>query len=187
VEKTGRVILQIALDVPLRRVFDYLPPADDGDSPTPAPLAPGIRVRVPFGRRRRVGILVGTSQDSPIDAAKLRCALELLDRQPVFDPITFDLLCWAAEYYHHPIGEVMAAALPISLRSGQPARESRRHWTLTTAGRRHLEDPAAKRAPRQRALLAFLAERGGATTAELVEPFKAGHFNKLAERGWVAA
>ena len=181
------MILQIALDVPLRRVFDYLLPAGIGASPAPAQLAPGIRVRVPFGRHRRVGILVRTSPDSPIDAAKLRCALELLDSQPVFDPVTFDVLCWAAEYYHHPIGEVMAAALPISLRSGQPSRETHRRWTLTAAGRRHLEDPLAKRAPRQRALLAFLAEYGGATAADLVEPFKPGHFNKLAERGWVAA
>jgi primosomal protein N' (replication factor Y) len=181
------VILQIALDVPLRRVFDYLLPAGIGASPAPAQLAPGIRVRVPFGRHRRVGILVRTSPDSPIDAAKLRCALELLESQPVFDPVTFDVLCWAAEYYHHPIGEVMAAALPISLRSGQPTRESHRRWTLTAAGRRHLEDPLAKRAPRQRALLAFLAECGGATAADLVEPFKPGHINKLAERGWVAA
>ncbi len=181
------MILQIALDVPLRRVFDYLPPPNVGSSPASARLAPGIRVRVPFGRHRRVGILVGTSDDSPIDASKLRCALELLDGRPVFDPITFDLLCWAAEYYHHPIGEVMAAALPISLRSGQPARECHRHWTLTAAGRRHLEDPAAKRAPRQRALLAFLAERGGATAAELVEPFKPGHLTQLAERGWISA
>jgi primosomal protein N' (replication factor Y) len=181
------VILQIALDVPLRRVFDYLLPAGIGASPAPAQLAPGIRVRVPFGRHRRVGILVRTSPDSPIDAAKLRCALELLESQPVFDPVTFDVLCWAAEYYHHPIGEVMAAALPISLRSGQPSRETHRRWTLTAAGRRHLEDPLAKRAPRQRALLAFLAECGGATAADLVEPFKSGHFNKLAERGWVAA
>src|SRR5271166_5804930 len=37
--------------------------------------------------------------------------LSLHDALPIFDPATFDLLLWAADYYHHPVGEVMAAAL----------------------------------------------------------------------------
>ena len=43
---------------------------------------------------------------------------------PVFDPVTFDLLRWAADYYHHPIGEVFAAALPVSLRAGQAVHKT---------------------------------------------------------------
>jgi primosomal protein N' len=31
------------------------------------------------------------------------------------------LLMWAAEYYHHPIGDVLFHALPILLRQGKPA------------------------------------------------------------------
>jgi primosomal protein N' (replication factor Y) (superfamily II helicase) len=187
VDEWAFVILQIALDAPLRRLFDYLPPAGVDGAIAAARLKPGVRVRVPFGRRRLVGILVGTSQDSSIAVAKLRCALEILDRDAVFDPITFDLLCWAAEYYHHPIGEVMAAALPISLRTGQPAQQISTCWMLTAAGRRQLEDPAARRAPRQRALLGLLAERGSATAHEIGEPFKPAHLRKLAARGWIVA
>jgi len=56
VDKKSRVILRIALDTPLRRVFDYLPPA--GAAGTDSPPAPGVRVRVPFGRRQVVGILM---------------------------------------------------------------------------------------------------------------------------------
>jgi len=99
------LILQIALDTPLRRVFDYLPPVQS----LHGSLRPGVRVRVPFGRRQIVGILVGTAPGSLLDPAKLKRALEVLDEMPVFDAVTFELLRWAADYYHHPIGEVLAA------------------------------------------------------------------------------
>ena len=110
------MILQVALDTPLRRVFDYLPPSQGG-----GPLLPGVRVKVPFGRRQLVGILVGLAEESQVAAAKLKPALEILDAAPVFDAVTLDLLRWASDYYHHPIGEVFAAALPVSLRTGQAA------------------------------------------------------------------
>ena len=74
-DKRRLVILRIALDTPLRRLFDYLPPAAGTDSVA----SPGVRVRVPFGRRQVVGILVEVAADSPIDAAKLKRALEILD------------------------------------------------------------------------------------------------------------
>ena len=105
-DKSVPLILQIAIDTPLRRVFDYLPPAEFSNSPqSPAPTR-GARVRVPFGRRQLIGILVGTSEESAVAQPKLKSALEILDSRGVFDPVTFDLLCWAAEYYHHPVGEV---------------------------------------------------------------------------------
>jgi primosomal protein N' (replication factor Y) len=175
------MILRIALDTPLRRVFDYLPPADGA----PPHTAPGVRVRVPFGRRETVGILMEIAEESPIEAAKLKRAVEVLDSQPLFDPVTFDLLRWAADYYHHPIGEVMAAALPASLRGGQAARAPIEVWELTAAGRAEHERSTAKRAPKQRALLALLARRGPATIEELGE-FAPALFRTLADKGWAA-
>jgi primosomal protein N' (replication factor Y) len=82
----------------------------------------GVRVRVPFGRRQLIGILVGISPESTVAGDKLKSAIEFLDERPVFDPATFELLRWAAEYYHQPPGEVFAAALPVSLRAGQPTQ-----------------------------------------------------------------
>jgi len=184
VDKRGGVILRIALDTPLRRAFDYLPPAS-GD-PLGAIPSPGVRVRVPFGRRQVLGILMEVAADSPIDSAKLKHALEILDQRPVFDAVTFDLLRWAAEYYHHPVGEVMAAALPASLRDGQAAHVPTDVWALTAAGRTELERPADRRAPRQRALLRLLETRGGATVDDLAE-FKPALLRSVADKGWAAA
>src|SRR5450631_2094353 len=118
VDKRSSLILQIALDTPLRRVFDYRPPTD-----TRAPPPLGVRVRVPFGRRQLIGILVGIAQESPIPPERLKSATKILDEAPVFDGVTFDLLRWASDYYHRALGEVIAAALPAALRSGQAADE----------------------------------------------------------------
>jgi primosomal protein N' (replication factor Y) len=178
------MILQIALDTPLRRVFDYRPPAEFlgvGGAPRP-----GVRVRVPFGRRQLIGLLVGVVSESAVAAPKLKTALEILDEHPIVDPVTFDLLRWAAEYYHHPIGEVFAAALPVSLRAGQPALQTTVWWSLSETGRQELSTPGARRAPQQRALLAWLGQRGRATTDEIGEAFKPAQLRSLAARDWIA-
>jgi primosomal protein N' (replication factor Y) (superfamily II helicase) len=181
------MILQIALDTPLRRVFDYLPPAEfAGQGAHEAPPL-GVRVRVPFGRRQLVGILVGVAAESDIAAPKLKAALGILDQLPILDPVTFDVLRWAAEYYHHPVGEVFAAALPVSLRAGQPALEMTQRWSLSDSGRQELASPATRRAPQQRALLAWLESRGRATAEEIAAEFKAAQLRTLAARGWVIA
>jgi primosomal protein N' (replication factor Y) len=181
------MILQIALDTPLRRVFDYRPPAEfAGQGAHEAPPL-GVRVRVPFGRRQLVGILVGVASESDIAAPKLKAALSILDQFPILDPVTFDVLRWAAEYYHHPVGEVFAAALPVSLRAGQPALEMTQRWSLSESGQQELASPATRRAPQQRALLAWLESRGSATAEEIAAEFKAAQLRTLAARGWVIA
>jgi primosomal protein N' (replication factor Y) (superfamily II helicase) len=176
------MILQIALDAPLRRVFDYLPPAallpED-------PPRPGVRVRVPFGRQRLIGILVGIVAESQVPKAKLKAALEFLDQQPIFDPVTFELLRWAAEYYHHPIGEVYAAALPALLRAGQPALERIERFHVTALGQEELARPSSKRAPRQRALLNWLAQHADAAPADIGKSFKPAELRSVAARGWI--
>ncbi len=177
------MILQIALDTPLRREFDYLPPSDAAGR---LPRV-GVRVRVPFGRRQLIGVLVGIASESTLGAAKLRPAFEILDETPVFDAATFELLRWAADYYHHPLGEVIAAALPVALRSGAGADDTTEVWTLSELGLRQLEHPAGRRAPQQRALLAWIAEHSPVAAQDLAAAFKAPHLRTLAARGWVNA
>lgn len=140
-------VLRVALDTPLRRLFDYLPPQD-----ADAPIAPGMRVEVPFGTRTLVGLVAELATASELPLARLKAAHTVLDSEPVLDPTTFELVRWAADYYHHPVGEAYAAALPTLLRAGRPltARETR--WQLTPMG---LEAVAAGKrlGPRQRALV----------------------------------
>ncbi len=184
------MILQIALATPVRRMFDYR----WGSTAHAAAPPLGVRARVPFGRRILVGVVVGTLAESDLPADKLKTVLELLDDAPIFDPVTFELLRWAAEYYHHALGEVIAAALPASLRAGQTVALGVESWSVTAAGRCELERPTHPRISKARALLAWLAEHGPLTTEPgaarrltLVGGFKAAHLKALAERHWVQA
>jgi primosomal protein N' (replication factor Y) (superfamily II helicase) len=180
------MILQIALNTPLHRVFDYRPPAGFSDAGSQGVPRLGVRVRVPFGRRQLIGILVGVASESSVAAPKLKAAVDILDQDPIVDPVTFELLRWAAEYYHHPLGEVFAAALPVSLRTGQPVLHTTEWWSLSEAGRQELSNPSSRRAPQQRALLAWLKDRGRATAEDVADGFKPAQLRGLAARGWIA-
>src|SRR5690348_1968746 len=104
--------LRVAVPSPLYRDFDYLPPADTD----PAALQPGVRLKVPFGRRELVGVLLEVAAEPQVAATKLKAARKLLDTGPAIPADMMALACWAADYYRHPIGEVMQTLLPVLLR-----------------------------------------------------------------------
>jgi len=160
--------LRVALAVPVFRCFDYLPPLG-ADRSMPEP---GTRVRVPFGRSRAVGVLVELAERSQVAPERLKRALAVLDERPVLESDVLSMARWAADYYRHPPGEVLAAALPVALRRGGPARARIAvHWLLTPAGRA-LEPREPARAPRQARLVQRLREAplGLSATAIHEEP-----------------
>jgi primosomal protein N' (replication factor Y) len=148
-------VLKVAINVPLSRLFDYLPPAD-GMHPLP-----GARVRVPFGRQRQVGLVVAHARDSELPRNKIRRVLEVLDDAPLLREQDLWLLGFTSDYYHHPVGEVAAAAIPALLRQGRPLNPLLRHVAVTDAARHFDIETLAKKAPRQAELLEFLLDAGG--------------------------
>jgi len=176
----NKTILRIAVPSPLYRGFDYLPPAGTD----PDTLEPGIRVRVPFGRRSVVGLLLEVTSTAAVEQQKLKRAQQVLDSRALLDRDVLDMVQWASAYYQHPIGEALAAALPVLLRRGHPPETTGRTvWRLTPEGRRI--DPATLgRAPRQAAVMtALLASPDGVDRAALEAPASVLH--TLAERGWI--
>ena len=146
-------ILRLALPSPLRSLFDYRPPA----GVPRAALQPGVRLRVPFGRREVVGVLVEVVTHSEVPDAKLKPALELLDRTPPLPPALFRLCLWTAQYYQHSLGDTFSWALPVLLRQGEPAEaRQERFWHAT--GDARTDDPRLSRAPRQREALKTIAQ-----------------------------
>ena len=79
----------------------------------------------------------------------------MLDDSPALPPRLLNLLRWAADYYHHPLGECWQQALPVLLRKGEDTAATQRAWRLTTAGLA-LPENALKRAPQQQAVLTLL-------------------------------
>jgi primosomal protein N' (replication factor Y) len=162
------LFFQVAIAVPLDRLFDYLPPV--GCDPTT--ILPGVRVRVPFGKGHKIGLLLAVCSSSEIDPARLKHVEQILDDQPLLSGKDMQLLQWASQYYHHPLGEVMATALPVPLRQGKPALLTReRCYELSPQGRLTLPEQL-KRAPKQQALLALFQANGGAMSGAELSAYK---------------
>ncbi len=180
----ARCILQVVVPSPLRRVFDYWAPADKS-----TPL-PGTRVRVPFGKAQHIGVVVGATQESRIDAKRLRPITEILDERPCLPSATLALLEWAATYYHHPLGEVIFSALPALLRQGRPdTLRALQRWRATAAGKA-VNLASLKRAPRQAALLSYLREQSEAIGPEALAEYSTGWsraMGALQKKAWVEA
>ena len=137
--------LRVALPLPLPRCFDYLPPSGGGANETWV----GRRVRVPFGARELVGVIESVGAPEP-DAPELKPALSLLDREPLLHDELLASLRWTARYYHAPLGEVIATALPAPLRAGDPLPDTCVFgWALTEAGRTALEGLRPNTRPRR--------------------------------------
>jgi primosomal protein N' (replication factor Y) (superfamily II helicase) len=119
----------VAVAAPIRRLFDYLVPPDQ---PLPCP---GVRVRVPFGSSRStIGVVVAVASASRVPKQRLKSIVQALDAKPLLPEPLLSLLSWAASYYHHPIGEVIAAALPVQFRRRDVAVSAvEKVWTLTPA------------------------------------------------------
>lgn len=180
---TAPTIIRVALPVPRGDSYDYLAPAQ---GPVPAP---GQRVRVPFGPRRLVGLVVEQPTESPMPSAKLRSILETLDEEPLVDDAWLALLRFAADYYQSALGAAIATALPATLRRGRAARPIHSpRWQLTPEGR--AQDPAAlARAPRQAAALtALLASSQPLAAGEIgAGDVTTATLRALQNKGWVEA
>ncbi|HRD89247.1 MAG TPA: primosomal protein N', partial [Accumulibacter sp.] len=96
-------IARVALDLPLRRLFDYRAPDGQPLSPTDV----GYRVRVPFGTQRKVGILVELPATSEVSLVQLRPIDCVLRDLPPLPTAWFRLTEFCAAYYHAPLGQVM--------------------------------------------------------------------------------
>ena len=147
-----RLILQVAVNVPLSRLFDYLPPKGVDR----ALLQPGVRLQVPFGRRQQIAVVMARAEKSDVPVARLKAATALLDESPILGADELWLIRFTSDYYHHPIGEVVAAALPAVLRAGKPPKAITEQLVLTATGRDADIASLLRRAPRQAEVLQAL-------------------------------
>lgn len=147
-------IIQVALPVPLRRTFDYLPKPNISDHL----LTPGTRVKVPFGNRQLIGVIVGHTTHSDFDETRLKPLIAVLDDEAAIPSTILSLCQWATDYYHHYTGEVHGHALPTVLRKKDDSwKITQTRWQLTQKGRLiGLEQ--LNRAKRQQEALSTLRE-----------------------------
>ena len=142
--KQNTTIIQVAIPIPLNRLFDYLAPAGISH------ICPGSRVLVPFGKSNKVGFVINTVENSDLKIDRLKPVIEILDSTSLINEKDLQFLRWASSYYHYPLGEVFSAAFPASLRKGKKALLTQeKHYKLSAKGE-CLNPEQLKRSPKQK-------------------------------------
>ncbi len=172
-------IVRVELDVPVAGPFDYEAGHVD--------VGVGALVAVPFGRRRLVGVVTALAQTSAVDQTRLKRVERVLPVDPL-PASSLSLAAFCADYYRHPLGQVLSVALPTMLRKPDYGKRVRTwEYSLCKEGLAHLEDSISPRATGQRRLLRALAEGHAVDSvqARLIYPGAARVLREWEEKGWV--
>ena len=157
-EAAAATYLQVALNTPVRRQFSYALPTTMGE------VEEGMRVKVPFGQRSMVGVVVKVDPHPPVDVpvARIRNVYEVLDESPLLTPALLRLARTIADDSYCSWGNVLAAMLPAALRKNRPRRTIP---VVELVAEKALDAQAledlGKRYPKQEKALAYLAQAGG--------------------------
>lgn len=174
----------VAVGRPVRGEFTYLVP----DALRGA-LAPGLRVKIPFGRSTILGFYLGPAP-APSDEVKrkVKPITAALEASPALTPDVVELCRFAAQHYRYPLGEVLRATLPPGLTKPNEAKAAKPdvvHFAVAAAG----ADPATlTRAPAQQAALSYLLAVGGRASVDEVAhaiPGAREHLRSLVKKGLV--
>ena len=121
-------IARVALDVPLDEAFDFVLP-EGLDAPV------GALVVVPFGRSRKVGVVVERPARSAVATGRLKPIESVVDDVAPLAQRDLALLRFCASYYQRGLGEVVAASLPPRLRQVRRRRLEPRAMEATAEDR----------------------------------------------------
>lgn len=175
-----RSIARIALDVPVDSLFDF-------DAPGITRADIGRLAVIPFGKRRTVGVILDMAEDSAVPAEKLRAVDHVVLSAPALSKKDLALFRFCADYYHHPLGQVILNALPTQFRSSRPFRLTpMAHYQLTAMGCALAADDLPKRALTQRRVFDRLL--AGPTAESVLTddlPRARAALQALMGRGWI--
>jgi primosomal protein N' (replication factor Y) len=181
------MLVQVALPVPLYRVFDYSLPADMLASPDSLVPKIGSRVEVSFGRQTLIGIVIAhiSEDDSSVPISKIKPINKCLDADPILDPSMLKLAYWLARYYHYPLGDVLAVILPSLVRQGKPLDLLITHWRILP----HITDDDfrtnAKKQKQQFDMLKLHGKHGASEDVLLLEGMQRTFLKTLEDKGLI--
>ncbi len=125
-------IIRVALNVPVDTLFDY-----QSNDATQHDI--GLRVCVPFGKKRITGVIIAVNSETQIPAEKLKSAHCIFREIKPLPAALLDLFNFCSHYYHHPLGMVVMNGLPAKLRSNKPVKlkesSNNLQFSLTESGK----------------------------------------------------
>ncbi len=173
---------EVAVARPVQGHFTYLVPAG-----LERQVQVGVRVVVPFGRRREIGFVVQTAERTSVPRQKLRALIEVLDDTPVIGGELLEIGRWMASYYACSLGEALGAMLPASLRRGREGRTRRMISVAAGVGEEQLGQIDGVRPKQHRLLRALLELDSPVDAREILRRLNLSSSPMLAleRRGWV--
>ena len=123
----------------------------------------GMRVLVPFGKKKEIGYVTDLFSHPPElpEGTEIQPVLETIDAEPIITRGVLELVRRASDYYLEPIGLFIKSALPPSLRGGNRPAELKRAIALADSL------PQIKLTKRQQELVDLLQREGPLTRKEL--------------------
>ncbi|MET3106921.1 primosomal protein N' (replication factor Y) [Oxalobacteraceae bacterium GrIS 2.11] len=147
-------ILQIALDTPLDRLFDYLWVGDE------VPRV-GQFVLLTFGHREMVGLITAVKDDTEVPRDKLKAVIGVRDQLAPVSAEWIALCQFAADYYQRPLGEVALPSIPKNCRTSKTTALDKALVKLTKPVKHtHLNTPPSLNAAQQNARDKITHNRG---------------------------
>ena len=180
------MLLQVALPVPLYRLFDYSLPNNSALNTSALP-AIGSRVEVPFARQTLIGIVVAhiDKVNSDIPSNKLKPIIRSVDNEPILNTQMLALAQWLARYYHYPLGDTLSVMLPSLMRQGKPLDLLITHWRiLPNVSEANFRANAVKQ-KQQFDMLKLHCKRGASEEVLLLEGMQRPFLKTLEEKGLI--
>lgn len=172
------LVARVAIAVPVPQLFDYsclnISTCDIGRC-----------VRVPFGAGEKNGVIVDVVPLGEVDHARLKPVTHLLRDVPPLPADWLALVSFVARYYHEPLGEVIALALPPGLRRSDAVDSAAADpfVAVTDAGHAMLAAPA--RVSRARTLTEALAAAGVQRRSSVRTWPEGSALADAMRRGWI--
>jgi len=111
------LFVDILLPVPVPQHYTYRVPHQWNDL-----IQIGLRVIVQFGPKKILTGVVAEVHQNPPKAHEAKYLLDILDQQPVINPLQLSLFEWMASYYMCAEGQVLQVALPSGLKLSSQSR-----------------------------------------------------------------
>ena len=160
--------IRIAVTLPVMKSYTYEIPEHLKDC-----CFPGMRVLVPFGRRRVTGyILAGQKECKGFKAKKI---IDLLDDHPLFPESEISFFKWISDYYIHPLGDVIKTALPSGFDHHDVS-----HVFVTKSGQDYFN--SRKLTPGEEQVVEFILNRPSCTLKQLKQKSPNKTINALIRR-----
>ena len=103
----NEALVEVAVPLPIDRTLHYHVPDD-----VRATLSLGSALEVPFRAGTLHAYVLGFPEQTDVPGDKLRSVTSVLASEPLFGPDELRFFRWLAEYYCHPLGEVLSTAVP---------------------------------------------------------------------------